>query len=133
MKEKDFDYVAKLEKAIKKKYGEEAIQNPAKFWDSDKEKKYLEQLEEFVHKQRNNEATTTFENVGGILISRKLINKERKLRCSVCENKIKKINDDIYVIKYDCCEKCFVNYVENREERWNEGWRPKKCQKKHLK
>ena len=30
MKEKDLNYIAGLEKAIKKKYGEEAIQNPAK-------------------------------------------------------------------------------------------------------
>ena len=36
MKETDLDYVAKLEKAIKKKYGEEAIQNPAKFWNEEK-------------------------------------------------------------------------------------------------
>lgn len=133
MKEKDFNYIAKLEKAIKKKYGEEAIQNPSKFWGDEKEKKYLEQLKEFVQKQRKNEATATFENVDGILISRKLINKEAKLKCSVCENKIKKINDDIYVIKYGCCEKCFIKYVEDREKRWNEGWRPKVCQKKHLK
>ena len=133
MKEKDLNYIVRLEKAIKKKYGEETIQNPSKLWDSAKEKEYLEQLKEFVQKQRNNETTATFENVGGILISRKLINKERKLRCSVCENKIRKINDDIYMIKYDCCEKCFIKYVEDREKRWNEGWRPKICQKKHLK
>jgi hypothetical protein len=133
MKKEDPNYIAKLEKAIKKKYGEEAIENPAKFWNEEKEKKYLAQLEEFLKKERNNKATAPFENVDGILISRKLFNKEIILRCPVCENKIKKINDDIYVIKYDCCEKCYVEYIEDREKRWNEGWRPKICQKKHLK
>ena len=41
MKEKDLDYIAALEKAIKKKYGSDAIENPAKFWDEKKEKSYL--------------------------------------------------------------------------------------------
>jgi len=31
MKKKDLDYIAALEKAIEKKYGTEAIENPAKF------------------------------------------------------------------------------------------------------
>ena len=131
MKEKDLNYIAALEKAIKNKYGSEAIQNPSKFWDQEKEKEYLEQLKEFVSKEKRNETTATFANVDGILISRKLINKETKLSCPVCERKIEKINDDIYLIKYDCCEKCFVNYIEGREERWTQGWRPKSCQKKH--
>ena len=37
-KEKDLNYIAKIEKAIAKKYGDIAIQNPAKFWDEKKEK-----------------------------------------------------------------------------------------------
>ncbi len=52
MKEKDLNYIAGLEKAIKKKYGDEAIQNPAKFWDEEKEKDYIQQLEDFVEKQK---------------------------------------------------------------------------------
>ena len=56
MKEKDINYIAALEKAIKKKYGEEAIENPAKFWDEKKEKDYLLQLEEFIQKQKKFEA-----------------------------------------------------------------------------
>ena len=39
--------VAKLEKAIAQKYGEEATYNPRRFWDEDKEKEYIQQsLEE---------------------------------------------------------------------------------------
>ena len=52
MKKKDPNYIAGLEKAIKKKYGDEAIENPAKHWDKEKEKDYIEQLEEFVEKQK---------------------------------------------------------------------------------
>ena len=55
MKEKDLNYIAGLEKAIKKKYGDEAIENPAKHWDKEKEKDYIQQLEEFVQKQKKSE------------------------------------------------------------------------------
>ena len=37
---KDPNYLAGLEKAIKEKYGQEAIQNPKANWDDDKEKEY---------------------------------------------------------------------------------------------
>ena len=113
MKKKDFDYIARLEKAVKEKYGEDAIQNPAKFWDKDKEK----------------ETTSDFDNVDGILISRKLINKEAILNCPVCEVRLKTINDDIYTIKHKCCEKCYIQYIEGREDRWLQGWRPKNVRK----
>tara|TARA_Y100000034_G_C6831821_1_gene375521 strand:+ start:48 stop:443 length:396 start_codon:yes stop_codon:yes gene_type:complete len=129
MKKKDLDYVARLERAIKEKYGDDTIQNPAKYWDKDKEKEYLEQLKELVTKQKTSETISGFDNVDGILISRKLINKEALLNCPTCKNKIKTINDDIYIIKYECCNKCYINYVEGRENRWLQGWRPEDVRK----
>ena len=129
MSEKDLNYIAGLEKAIKKKYGEEAVENPAKFWDEEKENEYIEQLEEFIEKQKKLESMSEMENVDGILVSRKLLNKEAILNCLVCSRKIKTINDDIYFTKFDCCEKCYIKYVEGREERWLKGWRPKNVTK----
>ena len=129
MKEKDLNYIAGLEKAIKKKYGEEAIQNPASSWDEDKEKKYLEQLQDFLEKQNKKETTEKMENVDGVLITRKLLNKESNFNCPLCRDIVERINDDVYLIKYDCCEKCYINYVEHREERWLKGWRPNNVKK----
>tara|TARA_R110002073_G_scaffold58526_1_gene148201 strand:+ start:1200 stop:1595 length:396 start_codon:yes stop_codon:yes gene_type:complete len=129
MKEKDLNYIAGLEKAIKKKYGEETIQNPANSWDEQKEKSYIQQLDEFVDKQKKFEYDSDAENVDGILVSRKLLNKEGNLNCLTCNGKIKTINDDIYFTKFDCCGKCFIKYVEHREQRWLEGWRPKNVTK----
>ena len=43
---KDLNYIASLEKAISKKYGKEAVQNPSSNWTPEKEKEYLEQLKE---------------------------------------------------------------------------------------
>ena len=39
--EKDLQYAVKLEKAIKEKYGEVTIKNPADLWSPEKEKEYL--------------------------------------------------------------------------------------------
>ena len=125
MSKKDLDYIAALERAIKKKYGQEAIENPAKFWDEKKEESYLKQLKQFVEKLRSSEPDSARENVNGVLITKKLLNRERKINCSVCGASVKKINDDIYLLKYDCCEKCYIKYVDDREDRWMRGWRPK--------
>ena len=43
---KDYDKIAAVEKAIKEKYGEEAISNPRSNWDDVKEKEYLKQMKE---------------------------------------------------------------------------------------
>jgi hypothetical protein len=129
MKEEDINYIAALEKAIKKKYGPEAIENPAKYWDEEKEKVYIAQLKDFVEKQKKFEVQAEPENVNGVLITKKLLNKERKNNCSVCSRSVKNINDDIYLLKYDCCEKCYINYVDGRETRWMKGWRPENVKK----
>ncbi len=129
MKEKDLNYIAGLEKAIKKKYGDAAIQNPSSYWNQEKEKEYLLQLEDFVEKQKKYELAAEPENVDGILITKKLLNKERKINCSTCHNLLRRINDEIYMLKYDCCEKCFIQYVDGREDRWLKGWRPENVTK----
>ena len=129
MKEKDLNYIAGLEKAIKKKYGDEAIENPAKRWDKEKEEDYIQQLEEFVQKQKKSEQEHNVKNVDGVLVSHKLLNKEGILICSACNGKLKTINDDVYFTKFDCCEKCFIKYIEGREQRWLDGWRPKNVTK----
>lgn len=129
MKEKDLNYIASLEKAIKKKYGDEAIEVPASFWDDAKEKNYIEQLEEFVDKQSRIEHEGAPENVDGILVSRKLLNKEGILNCPTCAARIKTINDEIYFTKFECCSQCYINYIEGREQRWLDGWRPKNVTK----
>ena len=40
-KKMDLNDIARFEKAIAKKYGPEAIENPRKHWNDEKEKKYL--------------------------------------------------------------------------------------------
>lgn len=117
---KDPNYIAGLEKAIKQKYGEEAIKNPASNWTPEKEKEYLQQLKENKIKEMTSDR---IEEREGFLFSAKLIKKDSKNICDVCSNILKQ-RDMLFETKYECCQNCYVQYVEHREERWLKGWRP---------
>ena len=124
--EKNWNYIAKLEKAISKKYGQLTTRNPQSDWDEDKEKQYLEQLKELAEKEYKAEEQLEKVETNGFLVPKKLLNKELERTCLVCETYSFNIKDDVYMSKFDCCFKCFVQYVEGREERWQNGWRPNK-------
>ena len=127
---KDYDKIAEIERAIKQKYGSDAIQNPAKSWTEEKEKDYLEQLKELeVERQEKVDYEEKVE-VDGFFVSRKLINKETNRSCPVCNKYSFSTNDDVYLNKYECCFSCYIKYVEGREKRWNKGWRPEDGRKK---
>jgi hypothetical protein len=117
---KDLNYIAGLEKAIKQKYGEEAVQNPSSNWTPEKEKEYLQQLKENKIKEMTSDRVEERE---GFLFSAKLIKKDSKNVCDVCSNILKQ-QDMLYETKYECCRNCYVQYVEGREDRWKQGWRP---------
>lgn len=120
MSNKDLNYIAGLEKAIKQKYGEEAVQNPSSNWTPEKEKEYLQQLKENKVKEMTADRVEERE---GFLFSAKLIKKDSKNVCDICSNILKQ-QDMLYETKYECCRNCYVQYVEGREERWKQGWRP---------
>ena len=122
MKLKDLNKVAQFEKAIEKKYGELTVKNPKSFWDDKKEKDYLEQLKKLSEKESISQSEKV--EVSGILISRKLIKKETNRVCPVCEIYSFSLKDNFYMNKFECCYDCYVQYVEGRENRWKEGWRP---------
>jgi formate dehydrogenase maturation protein FdhE len=118
------DKIAAIEKAIADKYGTEAIQNPKGNWNEIKEKDYLEQSREFYKKQYKNDQWQEKVDVNGIKISKKLLNRESLKCCPVCGSFPKKPMDDVCFVKFDCCNSCYIQYVEGREERWKKGWRP---------
>ena len=122
---KDYDKIAKYEKAIKDKYGEEAIKNPKSSWSKDKEQKYLEDLKKFYSRSQEQEKKETKSKTGFIIRESK--NAETDTReCPVCNVYSFDANDDIYMSKFGCCFNCYIQYVEGREERWKTGWRPNK-------
>tara|TARA_B100000686_G_C15866612_1_gene514451 strand:+ start:133 stop:510 length:378 start_codon:yes stop_codon:yes gene_type:complete len=125
MKKKDPNYVVKLEKAIKEKYGEEAIQHPKRDWNDEKEKQYVEDLKKLYASRREDETPDKVE-INGVFVASKLINNDSNRSCPVCNTYSFKSNDDVYMTKFDCCFRCYVKWVEDREERWKTGWRPNK-------
>ena len=120
----DPNYVVKVEAAIKEKYGEEAIQNPKKFWTQEKEKEYLKQLKEFYNKSEDKSQDK--DRVGDVYISKKILNIESNRQCPVCDKYSFDKKDDLYMNKFKCCFGCYIQYVEGREKRWRSGWRPDK-------
>ena len=124
MNEKKLDQIAAIEKAISEKYGEEAIVNPRSNWDEDREKEYLSQMKNFYKKIKRNEQYQEKIEINGIKVSKKLLNRESLKSCPVCGSFPKKSMDDVCLLKFECCSKCYIEYVEGREERWQNGWRP---------
>ena len=123
MKNKDPDYIAKLEKAIADKYGKETIAHPKADWDDQKEMEYLNELK--TNYRRLNEEQEK-EEVNGVLISKELLNKKTNRSCPTCNSYSFKSRDDLYMTKFGCCFSCYIQFVEGREERWATGWRPNK-------
>ena len=121
MKKTDLNEIAKIEKAILEKYGKEAIQNPKSSWTEDKENKYLQDLAEFYKKKQKE---TSIDVKDGFVIKAKKRNVSEIDTCPVCSSRCTSLDDDICMLKYDCCFECYIQYVENREARWNSGWRP---------
>ena len=122
--DKDLNKIAAIEKAIKEKYGDEAVVHPRAEWDDEKEKKYLEEIKKLSEeKQVIAEKSDKVDN-GGFFISKKLLNKEIRRECPVCSVYSFDMRDDVYMNKFECCYECYIQYVESREERWLTGWRP---------
>jgi len=124
MSDKNLNRIAAIEQAIADKYGDEAIINPHAEWNEDKERDYLVQMKEFYQKTIKNREWQEKVDVNGIKISKKLLTRESVKCCSVCGAFPQKSMDDVCLVKFDCCNKCYIQYVENREERWTKGWRP---------
>ncbi|HHZ97559.1 MAG TPA: hypothetical protein EYN67_18920 [Flavobacteriales bacterium] len=126
MSKKDSDYIPKLEQAIAQKYGEEAINNPARFWSADKEKEYITQSQEERRKFRAQDETQDNVEQDGFFINQKLLSRDQNRTCPVCKKYSFRPRDDLYMNKFEACFECFARYISGREERWSTGWRPNK-------
>lgn len=126
-KDKDWNLVAKIEQKIKEKYGEEAIKSPAQGWTDEQEEAHLEKLKIAATKSREAEdKKEKVEIADGVFVSKKLLMKGSNRTCPVCGVYSFNKQDDVYMSKFQCCFKCYIDYVEDREDRWKSGWRPNK-------
>lgn len=127
---KDLNYVAALERAISEKYGDKAILNPKSLWNEDKEKEYIQQTKEKLKLDDSAERTREYLDLDGVLIQKKLINSANNRKCEYCNRYSFNREDDLYFSKFETCKKCYVQHIEDREERWKNGWRPNKMEQK---
>ncbi len=123
--QKDLNYIAKLEKAISQKYGDLAAINPRSLWNEEKEKQFVEDLKSSYKKEDANQKTKEKIEHEGILINKKLLNQSSKKICEGCNQYSFDKKDDVYLLKFTSCHDCYIKYIEDRENRWLSGWRPK--------
>ena len=119
---KDLDYVAGLEKAVEEKYGKDAVVNPKSLWNEEKEQDYKDQQKErakIIRERREKQHTIEKD---GFLIRKKLVSKTADRVCPVneCGRYSFSVKDDVYMNKFGCCWECYIQYVEGREEQWEE-------------
>ena len=124
---KDLQYIENLERAITEKYGKETVVNPKSQWSQKKEKEYIKQLKKLAKKQDAKREQEEKVEINGFLAPKKLLNKEQDRNCPVCNTYSFDPKDDVYMKKFDCCYKCYIQWVHEREERWKSGWRPEKA------
>jgi hypothetical protein len=108
MTNKDYNYVAAVEKAISEKYGKTAAQDFRGDWHPEKEKEYLEQLKKANLKESRQKKRDSFSS----------------RTCPVCKTYSFSSKDDLYMNRFRCCHRCYIEFVEGRVEDWKKGWRP---------
>ena len=119
---KDWNYIASVEKAIVDKYGKTSSQDFRSEWEPEKEQEYLEQLRQ-ARTLRDNAKQETYES-GEILITKRINKVKTERSCPVCKTYSFSRRDDLYMNRFHCCSRCYVFFIEHREERWLDGWRP---------
>jgi hypothetical protein len=124
MKKNTLEYIQKVEDEIKKKYGYEAVKHPQADWNEQKEEEYQKQRKRAARKEIERRENHDKVDVGGFLMSKKLVNRDDKRQCPICHVYSFESRDDVFFNKFESCYKCYVQWIEDREERWLTGWRP---------
>ena len=113
----DYDQIAAIEKAIQERYGELAVVDLSSLWNENKEKGYIEQIK-MIESLYREEAQEDLVDENGFFMKKKLSIKSNFKNCSICRVPAFKTKDELYMIKFDCCTKCFIQHYEGRELKW---------------
>jgi hypothetical protein len=103
-----------LESAIEEKYGKEALVDPSENWTTEKETVYLEQLKIVDKLYRETSEANEVLKTNGFLINKNLLGIINFKTCPSCGSQICKSNDDVYMTKFSCCFRCYVNNIEGK-------------------
>jgi len=108
----DYDYAARVEKEVAKKYGNDAIDHPKANWNIEKEKQYIQQAREMAIKEAQN-VVVRKELEQDVLIDEKLFKKTDSSmlfgkKCPICEKRSQHARDEVYFKLYGCCYICSI-------------------------
>lgn len=107
----DYDYAAKVELEIAKKYGRDVIEHPKNEWNVSKEKEYIRQAKNMAIKE-SGPPITRRPLEEDVLIDERLINSRKRTlvftRCPVCDKICKEPKDDVYLKLFECCYICAI-------------------------
>lgn len=74
----------------------------------------------------------SFNNESGYWIENKLKQIESAdkipLECPLCKIVMNGRDDTRSYLKFQCCEKCYIQFIEGREEKWSAGEKPSEAQ-----
>ena len=121
---KDPNYIAAVEKAIAEKYGKNTVQDFRHEWQEGKEKEYLKQLKGLRNKRDKLSTTKEEIIVGDVKITKRRSKQKDDRTCPVCKTYSFSKRDDLYMNRFDCCYDCYVDFVQYREDAWENGDRP---------
>ena len=111
MNEWEPDYVKRVGAAIIEKYGKETLTSPKANWTIAKELHYLKQIKK-ISRRKQKEIENDKINIEGVLIPKKLFMKESNRVCGTCNTYSFDLKDDLYFTKFDCCWKCWIEYID---------------------
>ncbi len=70
------------------------------------------------NKTKEEDKKEKVEITDGVFVSKKLLMKGSSRTCPVCGVYSFNKQDDVYMSKFQCCFKCYIQYFEGREEKW---------------
>lgn len=115
---KEPNLLDKIEKAIIDKYGPETVQSLKANWTPTKELGYLKQLKKTSSKQTQHSSSDDKVMVDGVYVPKKLFIKETDRVCTSCGVYSFDNRDDLYMTKFRCCFKCWIQNIQGREYKW---------------
>ncbi len=121
---KDLNYIAAVEKAIAEKYGKEATNNFRYRWSPALEQEYLKQLRDASKKRYKKRPKEVDAVADDTLVTKRNRVANTKRSCPVCKTYSFSGRDDLYMNRYECCYRCYVDFVAPDEDKWKKGDRP---------
>jgi len=122
------EYYDKLAEILYKQTDGKGLIDKETLWSGNGEDREEVQKKIFELSKKKIEKNTEVVDEDTYIVS-KLVRKENFInKCEICNSGIMNINDDVMFIKYNCCYKCYIRYIEGREDKYNIE-EIKKCQK----